>query len=173
MFVYYCIVNYKDAKQEFIQAWGTLGSKWGINRTMAQINALLLIAPEPLSAEQIMEELGISRGNVNMNVRTLVDWGIAHKVLVPGDRKEYFRGEKDMWELASRVVEQRRRKEIEPILKTLERVKNVEGSGAEEKEFKKVTKDISIYSKKMDGVLDKFIRADEHWFTRSLKNVLK
>ena len=166
-------MKYKDAKQEFIQAWGTLGSKWGINRTMAQINALLLISPEPLSTEQMMEELGISRGNVNMNIRTLVDWGIAHKVLKAGDRKEYFRGEKDMWELASRVVEQRRRKEIEPLLKTLDRVKDVQGSGSEVEEFKKVTKNITAYSKKMDGLLDKFIRADEHWFTRSLKNVLK
>lgn len=166
-------MEYKEAKQEFIQAWGALGSKWGINRTMAQINALLLIAPEPLSTEQIMEELGISRGNTNMSVRMLMDWGIVHKVLVAGERKEFFRSEKDMWELASRIAEQRKKKEIEPLVKTMDRLKDVKGKGPEVEEFNKMTKEISDFSKKMDGILDKFIRADQHWFTRSLKNVLK
>lgn len=166
-------MEYKEAKQEFIQAWGALGSKWGINRTMAQINALLLIAPEPLSTEQIMEELGISRGNTNMSVRMLMDWGIVHKVLIAGERKEFFRSEKDMWELASRIAEQRKKKEIEPLVRTMDRLKDVKGKGSEVEEFNKMTKEISDFSKKMDGILDKFIRADQHWFTRSVKNVLK
>jgi len=166
-------MEYKEAKQEFIQAWGALGSKWGINRTMAQINALLLIAPEPLSTEQIMKELGISRGNTNMSVRMLMDWGIVHKVLVAGERKEFFRSEKDMWELASRIAEQRKKKEIEPLVKIMGRLKNVKGKGPEVEEFNKITKEIMDFSTKMDGILDKFIRADQHWFTRSLKNVLK
>ena len=166
-------MEYKEAKQEFIQAWGALGSKWGINRTMAQINALLLIAPVPLSTEQIMDELGISRGNTNMNVRTLMDWGIVHKVLITGERKEFFRSEKDMWELASRIAEQRKKKEIEPLVKIMDRLKDAKGTGPEVEEFNRMTKEIADFSKKMDGILDKFIRADQHWFTRSVKNVLK
>ena len=79
-----------EAKSQFIQAWGTLGSKWGINRTMAQLHALLMVSPDPMTADELMEELNISRGNVNMNVRELMDWGLVEKMHKPGDRKEYF-----------------------------------------------------------------------------------
>jgi len=92
-----------DAKNRFIQAWGTLGSNWGINKAMAQIHALLLLAAEPLSAEDIMEQLQMSRGNVNMNLRALMDWGIVKKDHVVGERKEYFSTGKDVWELAKQV----------------------------------------------------------------------
>lgn len=72
-------MNYKEAKTQFIETWGVLGSQWGINKTMAQIQALLLIAPNPLSTDTIMEELTISRGNANMSLRQLLDWGIIYK----------------------------------------------------------------------------------------------
>ena len=85
-----------EGKEKFIQAWGTLGSSWGINRTMAQVHALLLIAPESLCAEDIMEELNISRGNANMNIRALMDWGLVSKELKSGERKEFFSAEKDI-----------------------------------------------------------------------------
>ena len=86
----------KEAEEKFISAWGTFGTQWGINRTMAQIHALLLISEKALSAEDIMKELNISRGNVNMNVRELMLWGIVHKVLKFGERKEFFTAEKDI-----------------------------------------------------------------------------
>ena len=80
----------EEAKAKFIQAWGTLGSSWGINRTMSQIHALLIVSVDPLTTEEIMDQLKISRGNANMNVRALMDWGLITKELVPGERKEYF-----------------------------------------------------------------------------------
>ena len=79
-----------EAKQHLIQAWGTLGSSWGVSRTMAQVHALLLVSPVSMTTEDIMDALQISRGNVNMNVRDLIDWGIVRKVLKPGERKEFF-----------------------------------------------------------------------------------
>ena len=85
-----------EGKEKFIQAWGTLGSSWGINRTMAQVHALLLIAPESLCAEDIMEELNISRGNANMNIRALMDWRLISKELKSEERKEFFSAEKDI-----------------------------------------------------------------------------
>ena len=94
----------QEGKDKFIQAWGTLGSHWGINRTMAQVHALLLISPEALSAEEIMAELNISRGNANMNVRTLMDWGIVTKVVKSGERKEFFFSDKDIWDLAKQIM---------------------------------------------------------------------
>ena len=85
----------QEAKAEFVQSWGILGSQWGINRTMAQIHALLLVAADPLTTEEIMQQLSISRGNTNMNVRELMDWNLVQKVIVPGERKEYFKAEKE------------------------------------------------------------------------------
>ncbi|WP_295651831.1 MarR family transcriptional regulator [uncultured Mucilaginibacter sp.] len=79
-----------EAKQKFIDSWGTLGQEWGINRTMAQVHALLLVTPEALSTEEVMETLGISRGNANMTLRELMGWGLVDKQLKKGERREYF-----------------------------------------------------------------------------------
>ena len=118
-------LSYQEAKELLIQAWGTLGSSWGINKTMAQIHALLLISPESLSTEQIMADLQISRGNTNTNLRALVDWGLVHKVLKPGDRKEYFGAEKNMWETTRQISRERRKRELQPVIKVLEQVQRV------------------------------------------------
>src|ERR1700761_2541867 len=104
-----------EAKQQFIQSWGVLGSQWGINRTMAQVHALLLVASKPLSTDDIMSELSISRGNTNMNVRDLLDWGLVEKVIVQGDRKEYFNAEKDIWKVATRIMYQRKKRDLDPM----------------------------------------------------------
>lgn len=162
-------MEYKEAKQKFIQAWGTLGSNWGINKAMAQIHALLLLATEPLSAEEIMEELQMSRGNVNMNLRALMDWGIVKKESRVGERKEFFYTGKDVWELAKQVSRERRRREIEPILNVLEEVQSV--SGTDKKavaEFKNVTKELFDFSLKVDGMIDKFSKSDQTWFYKLL-----
>ena len=123
-------MEYHEAKEKFVQSWGALGKNWGINRTMAQIHALLLISPEALSTEEIMEELQVSRGNVNMNVRMLIDWGLATKVVKSGERREYFFSDKDVWELAKQVVKERRKREIEPLLKVLNDIEDVRGERA-------------------------------------------
>src|ERR1700722_14124721 len=122
-----------EGKEKFIQAWGTLGSSWGINRTMAQVHALLLIAPDPLSAEEIMEELNISRGNANMNVRALMDWGLVSKEFKSGERKEFFTAEKDIWKVATQVMKERRKRELEPVLKVLGEISNIEGDKKDKK----------------------------------------
>ncbi|MEM8888629.1 MAG: MarR family transcriptional regulator [Bacteroidota bacterium] len=116
-----------DAKDKFIQAWGALGSNWGINRTMAQVHALLLISPESLSADEIMATLKISRGNANMNLRALIDWGLVQKEHKSGERREYFFAEKDIWQVAQQVIVERRKRELKPVLRVLEDVKQVEG----------------------------------------------
>jgi len=162
-------MEYNEAKKKFIEAWGTLGSSWGINRAMAQIHALLLISTEPLSTEDIMDQLQMSRGNVNMNVRGLMDWGIVNKEHKIGERKEFFTAGKDIWELARQVSKERRRREIEPIIKVLSQVQDVTGDNKEQlKEFKKVTSDLQDFSLKVDGVLDKFTKSDQNWFYKLL-----
>lgn len=163
------VMEYKDAKQKFIQAWGTLGSSWGINRAMAQIHALLLIATEPLSAEQVMEELQMSRGNVNMNLRALVDWGIVKRENRVGERREYFSTGKDIWELAKQVSKERRKREIAPVLTMLKEVQNVSGDNRKAVgEFKKVTGDLFDFTHKVDGMIETFTRSDKNWFYKLL-----
>ena len=165
----------KEAQDKFIQAWGTLGQQWGINRTMAQVQALLLVSPEPLSAEDIMEKLNISRGNANMNVRALIDWGVVYKEHKPGERKEFFRAEKDIWEVAKQVMLQRRKRELEPVVKLLGEVKNVGGdkNDVEVKEFELMMDRLDKFSTKADKSLEFMMKADEHWFFGTFMKVFK
>lgn len=162
-------MEYNEAKQKFIQAWGTLGSNWGINKAMAQIHALLLLATEPLSTEEIMDELQMSRGNVNMNIRALLDWGIVKKEHKVGERKEYFSTGKDVWELAKQVSRERRRREIQPILNVLEEVQNVTGEDKKQvAEFRKVSRELFDFSMKIDSMIEKFTKSDQTWFYKLL-----
>lgn len=155
-----------EAKSQFIQAWGTLGSKWGINRTMAQLHALLMVSPDPLSAEDMMEELNISRGNVNMNIRELIDWGLVEKMHKAGDRKEYFWAEKDIWKIARQVARERKKRELEPIMKVLEQVSNVEGDKKDKnvKAFVDSINGIKRMANNAEKTLDTMIKAEENWF---------
>ena len=161
-------MEFREGKEKFIQAWGALGTSWGINKAMAQIHALLIISKDSLTTDEIMEELKISRGNANMNIRALMDWGIVQKENKLGERKEYFSAGKDIWELARQVSRERRKREIEPIIKVLEQVQAVEGKDAAVDEFRNVTKELKDFSLKVDGVLDKFTKSDQNWFYKLL-----
>lgn len=162
----------EEAKQRFIQAWGTLGSNWGINRTMAQVHALLLISSEPLCADDIMELLKISRGNANMNIRALIDWGLVFKELKPGERREYFIGEKDMWNVVRQIITHRKKKELEPVLKVLEDVEQIEGNSQEKEEFLEVIKDIQLFASRADRTLDKLVQSDSNWLISTFMKMI-
>lgn len=164
-----------EAKSQFIHAWGTLGSKWGINRTMAQLHALLLISPEPLSAEEMMEDLNISRGNVNMNIRELMDWGLVEKQHKPGDRKEYFWAEKDIWKITKQVAKERKKRELEPIIKVLEQVSDIEGDKKDKnvKAFVDSINGIKRMANNADKTLETMIKAEENWFFGGILKLFK
>ena len=163
----------QEKKDKFVQSWGSIGSNWGINRTMAQIHALLLTSEKPLSAEDIKKGLQISVGNANMNIRALIDWGLVHKELIPGQRKEFFVAEKDMWEVVKRIVIQRKKKELEPILRLLNDVGEVDAKSKEDEEFAKVMKDLKLYSNKVDSTLDRLINADSNWFVGTFMKMIR
>ncbi|MCB0566616.1 MAG: transcriptional regulator [Phaeodactylibacter sp.] len=163
----------KEGKERFIQSWGALGSSWGINRTMAQIHALLLIAPESLSAEEIMEELQISRGNANMNIRALIDWGLVYKELKPGERKEFFVAEKDMWEVVKNIIIQRKKRELEPMLRVLDEISSVDPESEEAREFIEVIREIKLFSNKADSTLDTLVKSDSNWFVGTFMKMIK
>ncbi|WP_028982519.1 GbsR/MarR family transcriptional regulator [Sporocytophaga myxococcoides] len=168
-------MNFAEGKKQFIQTWGKLGSEWGINRTMAQVHALLLIAPKPLSTEEIMEELSISRGNANMNIRDLISWNLVHKELVPGDRKEYFLAEKDIWEIAKRISRERKRREIEPVKNVLHQLQEVEGDRSKEdvKAFTDMMNQLGGFVDKMDKSVDIMLSSDQSWFFGMLLKLIK
>jgi DNA-binding transcriptional regulator GbsR (MarR family) len=109
----------KKARDEFVAQWGALGTQWGINRTMAQIHALLMTAPDPLTTDEVMEELEISRGNAHANIKELVAWGLLRVVVRKGERRDFFEAEKDVWKIFTTVARERKRREIDPALQVL------------------------------------------------------
>lgn len=107
------------ALDEFVLLWGEMASQWGINRTMAQIHALLYATARPLDTDEIMDRLQISRGNANMNLRALVDWNLVRKTHQVGSRKDFFIAEADVWTITTTIIEERQRREIRPVQRKL------------------------------------------------------
>lgn len=165
----------KEAKQQFISSWGAFGTHWGINRTMAQIHALLMVSAAPLTQDDIMEELSISRGNVNMNIRDLVSWGLVDRVLLPGQRKEYFSAEKDTWKVVTQIIKERKKRELDPMLKLLAQLENIEGDKRDKnvKQFADTVSGIRKFGKQADQMLDIMIKADENWFLSGMMRIFK
>src|SRR5580765_1606628 len=164
-----------EAKQQFISSWGAFGTHWGINRTMAQIHALLLVSADPLTQDDIMEDLNISRGNTNMNIRELINWGLVDRVLLTGERKEYFSAEKDIWKVVKQIVKERKKRELEPMLKLLDQLENVEGDKRDKnvKSFLEVISGIKKLGHQADKTLDTMVRAEESWFIGNLLKMFK
>jgi HTH-type transcriptional regulator, glycine betaine synthesis regulator len=114
-----------DAKDLLIRRWGEMGGYWGINRTMAEIHALLFVSGETLCTDDVMARLHISRGNASMNLRGLVDWGLISRVHKLGDRKEYFSADTDIWHMFETIVRERTRREVEPIAACIDRCREM------------------------------------------------
>jgi len=105
--------------QKFILHWGEMGTRWGINRTVAQVHALLFLSPRPIPADEISSTLAVARSNVSTSLRELQGWGIVRMVHVLGDRREHFESIKDVWEIFRIVSEERKRREIDPTLRVI------------------------------------------------------
>jgi len=118
------------AQDLFIRRWGEMGQTWGINRTMAEIHALLYICVTPLCTDDVMERLNISRGNASMSLRALCDWGIIRRLHKRGERREYFESLSDVWEMFSIIAAERKRREMDPVLETIKQCQNMLGESA-------------------------------------------
>jgi DNA-binding transcriptional regulator GbsR (MarR family) len=116
-----------EAQRRFVHAWGQMGSTWGISRTMAEVHALLYILAQPLCADEVMERLDISRGNASMSLRALVDWGVVRREHRPGERREYFSAEGDVWSMLQAILRERIRREIHPALAALYETRDLTG----------------------------------------------
>ena len=163
------------ARDEFITQWGAMGSAWGINRTMAQIHALLLVADRPMSTDEIMDDLKISRGNANMNLRDLAGWSLIRSVIRKGERKEFFEAEKDVWKMFCTIVRERKRREIRPAINVLkdcfDRTDDLKSQEAAA--FTKQTRALCNFMEMADGVLSKIVRSEQSsivpWALKFLK----
>ena len=164
-----------EAKQQFISSWGAFGTHWGINRTMAQIHALLLVSADPMTQDDIMEELNISRGNTNMNIRELINWGLVERILLTGERKEYFSAEKDIWKVVKRIVKERKKRELEPMLQLLDKLEEVDGDKRDKnvKTFVDIISGIKKLGRQADKTLDTLVKADENWFLGTMMKFFK
>jgi DNA-binding transcriptional regulator GbsR (MarR family) len=111
--------------QQFVEHWGLMARAWGINSSMGELFALLYISGTDWSAEDLRQRLGVSRGNVSMNLRELLAWGVVHKVHRAGERRELFRAEADVWTLFRKILTERKRRELDPTLRVLDRAFNV------------------------------------------------
>jgi len=150
----------ENARSEFIAQWGVFGSRWGINRTMAQIHALLMTSPEPLTTDQVMEQLQISRGNAHSNLRELEQWQLVRSVIKKGERKEFFEAEKDVSRMFNTIVRQRKAREFDPALETLRtcRDRTAGLKSPEARAFNKQIAELTAFVEKAGAVLDRIGR---------------
>jgi DNA-binding transcriptional regulator GbsR (MarR family) len=151
------------AREDFVSQWGALGSAWGINRTMAQIHALLLVTTKALSTDEIMEHLAISRGNAHGNLRDLIGWGLIRSVFVKGERKEFFEAEKDIWKIFCTIVRERKRREIRPAIGVLQDCadRTAQLKSAEAVAFHKQMAALGQFVQMADSALSKVARMEQ------------
>jgi DNA-binding transcriptional regulator GbsR (MarR family) len=158
-----------EVEDHFVGLWRTMSSLWGISPTMAEIHGLLYITGAALSMDDIMARLGISRGNVSMNLSKLVEWGLVKRVHKRGDRRDYYESLSDVWEMFTLVAAQRKRREIDPILSTLRQCRNeltpeVLGAVAAESEaqerFRRIN-DLYSFLSMMDSLAQRFFESQK------------
>jgi len=156
--------------QKFILHWGEMGTRWGINRTVAQVHALLFLSPHPLPADEISETLAVARSNVSTSLRELQGWRIARVVHVLGDRRDHFESIKDVWEIFRIVSEERKRREIDPTLSVLaECVREVKSNPQGDAYTRERLESMLEFLTAMTGLFEEIIRMP----TGALKGVVK
>jgi len=120
-----------DTIQRFVEAWGAMGSLWGINRSVARVHALLMGNEKPLSLEEIAKQLRISKGNASMSLRELRNFGVVRQVEVPGDRRDFYVTEPDVWTMFFRIIRERKRREFDPALEAIHGLVDAPGASGE------------------------------------------
>ncbi len=145
--------------QKFILHWGEMGTKWGINRTVAQVHALLFLSPTPVPADEISTTLSVARSNVSTSLRELQGWGIVRVVHVLGDRRDHFETTKDVWEIFRTVSEERKRREIDPTLRVLaECVQELKGTPTGDAYTRERLESMLEFLVTMSGLFEEILR---------------
>ena len=172
----------RTSQDLFIRRWGEMGATWGINRTMAEIHALLYIVALPLCTDDVMERLNISRGNASMSLRALCDWGIIRRLHKRGERREFFESLSDVWEMFSIIAAERKRREMDPVLETIKQCQamldasNI-GKAAANQETVKLTRqrlgDMEEFMAVTNKVFQQFVGNAKSGLSRVVRVLLK
>ncbi len=163
----------KAAKTRFVGTWGDMASRWGINKTMARVHALLMTADGPLSAEDVMAELSISQGNANMNLRALEDWGLVRRTSRGSERKEFWESEQDVWNMCCRIARERQKREIEPVIGALKECIADAGTQKEAAAFRKRMGELLDLVQTLDFVLGKIAAQEKNAVMPKVLTLLK
>ncbi len=156
--------------QKFVLHWGEMGSRWGVNRTVAQLHALLFLANEPLNAEEIGETLGVARSNVSTSLKELQSWGLVKIVHNMSDRRDHFESLKDVWDIFFVILEERKHRELDPTLTTLRQcVLESEGDLDTSLETKKRIEDTLSFLEQTTAWFDQMRRLDRSTMIKLLK----
>jgi DNA-binding transcriptional regulator GbsR (MarR family) len=147
-----------ETVQRFVEAWGAMGSLWGINRSVARVHALLMASESPLSLDELADQLQISKGNASMSLRELRTFGVVRQVEVPGDRRDFYVTEPDVWTMFFRILRERKRREFDPALDAIHGLVEAPGaSGAVRGRLEQMAELLTT----MDGVASKFLQDPE------------
>lgn len=159
-------LTYPVAEEKFISEWGTLCTKWGVNKTMGQIHAVLLISSHAMCSDQVMQRLDLSRGNVNMNIRALEQWQLIHRIQKIGERKDYYEAEKDFNKVFKIIITERRKQELDPLVNLLKELDKINPVCQESQEFCKVTKELNQFAQKADHALNAITGGNLDWLSK-------
>ena len=141
---------------------------WGVNKAMGQIHALLMVTKGDLCADQIKQKLSMSGGNVNMNLKSLEHWQLIKKICKTGERKDFYRAEKDLSKVFKIIVTERKKKELDPLLELLDDVNDVKAKCPESDEFCRMTKDLHRFAKRADHALNTITASNKDWISKIL-----
>lgn len=145
------MIDVTQAQDQFVQAWGRMGSAWGISRTMGEVHALLYITAQAMCTDDVMDRLQISRGNASMTLRALLDWGVISRIDKPGDRREYYIAESDVWTMFHAIIHQRVQREVEPVLAMLYEIRDMTGTKQRSSTSNDAT--IATHNERLDEML--------------------
>ncbi|MEJ2693133.1 MAG: GbsR/MarR family transcriptional regulator [Candidatus Thiodiazotropha sp.] len=163
-------MNLSPTMQKFVLHWGEMGSRWGVNRTVAQIHALLFLANDPMNAEEISETLGVARSNVSTSLKELQSWGLVRVIHVMGDRRDHFDSQKDVWDIFFLIVEGRKKRELDPTLTTLrDCVLESEDDPETPQDTKRRIKETLIFLEQTTGWFDQMRRLERPTLLKLLK----
>lgn len=157
------------AQDLFIRRWGEMGQTWGINRTMAEIHALLYITAQPLCTDDVMDRLHISRGNASMSLRALCDWGIIRRLHKRGERREYFESLSDVWEMFSIIAAERKRREMDPVLETIKQCQRMLEEMAAGRQGSKGQEEVQLTRQRLAG-MEEFMEVTNRIFQQFVGN---
>lgn len=146
------------ALSDFVESWGSMGALWGINRSMARIHALLLATKEPLGLDEVAERLDMSRGNASMCLKDLRHWGVVRRVNLTGERRDFYIAEDDIWSMLFRIASERKKREFDPALSALRKVRD--STGKDDELLRERLGELEEILRAMDRLLQRFLASE-------------